>query len=137
MPDLEEFVGDWTLTREIRDAYAGQNARFDGRACFSPGDGGLMYVERGVLCLPGQAPMTAERQYLWRQGPGGVEVFFNDGRFFHAIGPGDRPEAMHDCAPDRYHVRYDFAQWPRWTSVWQVSGPRKDYVMRSDFAPAG
>ncbi|MCE8467683.1 DUF6314 family protein, partial [Rhodovulum sulfidophilum] len=58
-----------------------------------------------------------------------------DGRFFHLIAPGARPEARHDCAPDLYRVRYDFSAWPCWSSFWEVRGPRKNYAMESSYRP--
>ena len=41
------------------------------------------------------------------------------------------PVADHWCDPDTYKVRYDFREWPLWRAEWRVTGPRKDYVMRS------
>lgn len=122
--------------------------------------GGLIYEETGVLHLPDAAPMQASRRYLWRKagpGPGagpGIAVYFPDGRFFHAFGvppEGAAPhevaagsgaafsvvEATHWCDPDDYHVRYDFAHWPAWRAEWRVKGPRKDYVMLSEYRRDG
>ncbi|MBL3570439.1 hypothetical protein BV509_06950 [Rhodovulum sulfidophilum] len=135
MPELEDFEGAWLLTRRIDDRLTGQVLRLTGRAVFAPDDAGLVYDETGRLELPGQAPAVATRRYLWRAGVAGIEVFFEDGRFFHALGPGDRPEARHDCAPDLYRVRYDFAAWPCWSSRWDVHGPRKNYAMESEYRP--
>ena len=136
MPRLEDFAGDWALLRVIDDARGGHAARLEGRARFVPDAGGLAYEETGLLSLPGQPPMEATRRYLWRAASAGIEVFFEDGRFFHLIGPGARPEARHDCPPDRYVVAYDFSHWPDWSTRWRVEGPRKDYAMRSDYRPA-
>ena len=60
--------------------------------------------------------MRAERRYLWRDGGAGtIEVFFDDGRFFHRFDAEDHvPGATHACDPDAYRVRYDFRAWPRW-----------------------
>jgi hypothetical protein len=82
--------------------------------------------------------MRASRGYSWRDGGAGtIEVWFEDGRFFHRF-CADEPEpaAAHDCPPDRYRVRYDFGRWPRWQAEWRVSGPRKDYGIVSRFGPA-
>ncbi|TCO70936.1 DUF6314 family protein [Rhodovulum euryhalinum] len=137
MPDLGEFEGAWRLVRVIEDARAGQTATFEGRAVFNRSGDGLYYAEHGILRLPGQAPMTAERRYLWRPAGAGIEVCFEDGRFFHAIASGPRAEAHHDCPPDRYAVAYDFGGWPAWSCRWRVIGPRKDYAMASSYARLG
>ena len=64
---------------------------------------------------------------IWRDGPGGIDVAFGDGRPFHRVGPGAQAVAAHDCPPDDYRLRYDFGAWPLWSVRWRVTGPRKDY----------
>lgn len=143
---LADFVGSWTMSREIDDARAGphlgphaggQKAHLEGHCQFLSDPGGVLQVERGLLSLPGVAqPFEASRSYLWRtEGAertlerARISVYFEDGRFFHEFDPNeDHPEAGHDCAPDRYDVRYDFSEWPEWRVRWRVVGPRKDYV---------
>lgn len=133
-PGLDEFAGSWRLEREIDDAKAGQAVRFSGEALFRRDAEGLLCEEAGEMILPGQPPLRASRRYLWRAKGGDIAVLFHDGRPFHLIGPGARPGAGHDCPPDLYQVRYDFRRWPDWEAEWRVSGPRKDYVMRSRYA---
>ncbi|KFE34410.1 DUF6314 family protein [Thioclava atlantica] len=134
MPELSDFAGEWALTREIRHA-DGSEARFEGAARFVPEGEGLLYLEEGALILPGGQRMRAERRYLWRTEGGRIAVFFEDGRPFHSFAP-DAPEAAHWCDPDDYRVTYEFAHWPDWRAEWRVRGPRKDYVMISDYRPA-
>ncbi|PRX29760.1 hypothetical protein SAMN05216257_11021 [Meinhardsimonia xiamenensis] len=131
--ELEDFAGRWRLAREIEDFAAGHVVRFSGEALFAPEEGGaLALTEEGTLTLPGATPLKASRRYLWRAGQGGaIEVLFADGRPFHVIAPGAKPEAEHLCPPDHYRVAYDFTGWPDWRAVWRVRGPRKDYRMQS------
>ncbi len=128
---LSDFAGEWTLAREIAQPGAGL-ARFEGRVCFTPDGTGLAYHETGTLTLPGAAPMRAERAYLWREEGAEIVVLFSDGRPFHRFDPA-MPAAHHWCDPDDYRVRYHFAAWPDWRAEWRVTGPRKDYVMRSRY----
>ncbi len=125
---LEDFVGRWRLTRKIIAA-AAPEARFEGQAVFTPCANGLAYHEQGRLLLPGQPAMQSERRYVWQVG---LNVHFEDGRFFHQV-PATGGDAEHWCDPDRYFVAYSFDAWPEWRSEWQVKGPRKDYVMVSDY----
>lgn len=147
-PQLADFIGDWRLAREIVQA-DGMVAQFTGQARFTPlGAGRLRYHETGRLCLPGAAPMQAERSYLWAaEGEGAGEegageeiaVFFADGRPFHRFSPGApgaTPEAAHLCPPDHYRVAYDFRHWPSWSAHWQVAGPRKAYSLTSRYCRA-
>ncbi|KMK66532.1 DUF6314 family protein [Puniceibacterium sp. IMCC21224] len=131
---IVDFTGRWTLRREIADRQSGRHGQFDGDAEFLSDEDGLSYVERGQLRLEGQGAMTAERRYLWRATPSGVAVHFADGAAFHsfALGGGGA-EAAHWCDPDQYDVTYEFQHWPRWRSIWEVRGPRKDYRMVSVF----
>lgn len=135
-PELTDFLGLWSLERRIDDRLSDTAPRFEGTAEFTPDGTGLSYVESGLLLVPGQASLQAERRYFWRSEGIGIAVVFDDGRPFHVIEPGLTPQAHHDCAPDVYTVRYDFTAWPEWSAEWQVKGPRKDYGMVSLFRPA-
>ena len=115
-PALQDFIGEWRIGREIRPAQ-GAIAHFEGRAVFTSEGAGLRYVEAGVLSLPGQPPMHAERTYLWQAEGDQIEVSFADGRPFHQFSP-DAPQAAHWCDPDDYRVRYDFSAWPAWRRRW-------------------
>ncbi|PKP74281.1 MAG: trigger factor [Alphaproteobacteria bacterium HGW-Alphaproteobacteria-6] len=138
-PGLADFAGDWRLDRQIADR-RGPGGRFKGVARFIPAAGGLIYREEGLLRIGDAAPMRAVRGYLWRAEAGRIVVEHADGAAFHAFDPA-RPEAVHDCPPDRYHVAYDFSVWPDWRATWTVSGPAKDYRMVSRYCrpdrPAG
>ncbi|MDF1708077.1 MAG: DUF6314 family protein [Paracoccaceae bacterium] len=131
---LQDFEGLWLLERQISDAL-GPDAVFNGTARFTPDDAGLTLHEAGRLNLTGQGGFQAERRYLWRQEGTGIAVLFADGRDFHRFVPGETAEADHWCDPDTYKVRYDFGGWPVWQAEWRVTGPRKDYVMRSLYTP--
>jgi hypothetical protein len=135
---LSSFAGAWALARDIEDVRAGRSGTLAGEARFTPAAEGLAYVETGTLAFPGTPPMQASRRHLWREGAaGGIDVLFEDGRFFHRFDPADpSPGALHDCGADRYRVRYDFSRWPEWRSEWRVSGPAKDYVLVSRFRRA-
>jgi hypothetical protein len=135
---LWAFEGVWQLDRRIEHAGGQGGARLTGTARFLRSGQTLIHEESGCLSIDGMAGpgMQAERRYLWRAEAGWIEVSFEDGRPFHsfALGVAD-PEAAHLCSPDRYAVRYDFARWPEWATVWRVTGPRKDYEMTSRFVP--
>lgn len=127
-PALEAFEGDWILARRIDDRLAGSEGRLEGRTSFTPDGDGLLYHEVGLLTLGDRPPMEASRRYFWRSSGDGIAVFFDDGRQFHQIVPDKlMPNDLHHCAPDMYHVTYDFRTWPDWSASWRVQGPRKDY----------
>ncbi|RYH03300.1 hypothetical protein EU805_06145 [Salipiger sp. IMCC34102] len=138
MPELGDFEGDWRLARLIDDRLAGQEGRFEGRARLTAaGDGALAYVESGTLHLGAAPPLQAERRYIWRAQDGRIAVFFADGRTFHSFRPtGEGAGTDHPCGADFYRVAYDFNDFPRWTTRWRVSGPRKDYEMRTTYLRA-
>lgn len=136
---LAAFTGHWQVERRIDDRLAGRTGRFTGTARFTPVADGLAYREKGHLEMDGAPPMTASRADLWREDfPGTISVCFEDGRPFHRIVTGETIATdVHDCPPDLYRVRYDFAAWPDWSTEWQVRGPRKDYTMTTTYRRAG
>ncbi len=136
MPALDDFLGTWRLWRRIADLRTGETGRLAGEVGFRPGAGGLVQHEEGMLTLSGRPPMTATRTYLWTEAPGRLVLRFADGQPFHDFDPDTPcPEAQHPCGQDLYRVRYGFRRWPNWRSVWRVTGPRKDLLIVSAFAP--
>jgi hypothetical protein len=132
--DLFDFEGQWTLTRTIRDARAGQVVQADGTAVLRRADHGLVYDEEVTLRIPGQAEMKGTRRYMWHADRDGIAIHFDDGRYFHRLKLGLQQVAdHHDCAPDSYDATYDFEDWPRWNVRWVVSGPRKSYEMDTQY----
>ncbi len=61
-----------------------------------------------------------------------MHVFFDDGRPFHTV-PAHGAEALHDCPPDTYRVRYTYDATDTFSTRWHVTGPRKDAVLRTQF----
>lgn len=134
MPQLSDFTGKWSVSRQVHDTLSGGVTQFHGMAEFALQDAGLHYSESGQIVVPGRAPMKAERRYFWEQDGDDIHVAFDDGRPFHSFSClTNMVEAAHWCPPDQYDVSYDFRDWPRWSSTWRVKGPRKDYVMVTQF----
>ena len=127
-----DFLGRWSIERIIQEARSVEPARFKGVATITETETFWEFSETGELSLPTGAKMHAERKYLWKPNGSGFDVYFDDERFFHRFELGVQAQASHWCDPDQYDVAYDFNAWPKWTSTWNVSGPRKDYVMKSD-----
>ncbi|KQI69713.1 hypothetical protein AN189_04835 [Loktanella sp. 3ANDIMAR09] len=131
----QDFAGTWQIARQIDDRHAGQRDTFAGHAVLTPdGADGLRYHETGVLRLGDGQGFRAERVYLWTFGADGIAVRFSDGREFHTFAPdGMAAGTDHPCGADYYRVTYDFTRWPAWQSVWNVTGPAKNYTMTSAY----
>lgn len=125
---LADFLGDWIIERDIQHQ-GGADARFEGKATWSPQSDALIYRESGWLSLPGQAPVAAHQRHIWQAD---LVVSFADGRFFHQV-PCAGGATSHWCAPDQYDGVYDFTSWPEFRVTWHVTGPRKAYRMQSRF----
>jgi hypothetical protein len=132
MITLTDLHGAWRLTRHITDHRAGVTGSLTGLCHWRPDGPGLRQHEEGVLILGSAPPLQASRAYLWRHEGASLVVFFEDGRPFHRLGPGQLAD-RHLCAPDVYDVAYDFGRWPDWTQSWRVLGPRKDMTIESRF----
>ncbi len=137
--DLKAFLqGVWELTRTLEDRRAGQRGRLDGQAVFAPADAGLVYRERGVLCL-GAFTGPAERVYRYGfPAPGRAEVAFEDGRVFHDLDLSHgRWSVAHSCRDDLYRGLFRLAAPGAWEAVWLVTGPRKDYRLVTRYNRTG
>ena len=128
------LAGNWRIERRIDDRSAGEASDFTGEATFAPdGPAALLYRESGTLRSGGRA-LRATQSHRWTFTASSAEVAFADGRPFHAVAPvGRNAEALHDCPPDLYRVRYRFETPERWRQTWHVTGPRKDYTLESLF----
>ena len=135
LKSLWALEGRWRLEREITHGDGSVN-QLTGVAQFSRSGHRLVQDETGTLVLGTQA-LKASRRYIWTAAEGRLDVYFDDMRPFHTVPLGvERHETVHLCDPDRYAVRYDFTGWPNWHACWHVEGPRKDYVMTSQYARA-
>lgn len=134
LTSLGPLNGRWILTRRILHADGTEN-RFEGIATFTPSGRQMTCDEEGLLSgLPGTGAIRATRRYIWIEGNGQIEVLFHDMRPFHMIPLGEaRPGTTYDCPPDTYDVSYDFTDLSCWRATWRVEGPKKSYVMESEF----
>jgi len=130
---MTRLAGSWSLSRVIE----GQ-ASMQGLATFTPLDAEtLAYREQGRLRLLNGTELEAEREYVFRRGASGFDVFFreNPPRLFHAISlsaSGDGAlsgGAGHLCNRDHYRSTYTFRADGSFVVRHVVSGPRKNYAM--------
>ena len=134
LTSLAILEGEWRMEREIVHAL-GPSDRFEGVSSFRRSGPRLVQDETGTL-MPGRGgpPMKASRRYVWSEGEGRIDLAFEDMRPFHSLPIGVETYATtYLCPPDRYEVSYDFGNFPIWTTVWRVEGPRKDYRMTTRF----
>jgi hypothetical protein len=129
------LTGSWSFDRVIE----GQGS-MRGLATFAPLDAhGLAYREQGRLRLLNGSELEAEREYLFRARDRGFDVFFNETppRLFHTIelaasdGGALSGSAGHLCNLDHYQSTYSFRGDGGFVIRHVVSGPRKDYVLRT------
>ena len=128
------FAGAWDLQREIEDRRAGQRGQLVGWALFKAEGGSLLYEESGDMTL-GAARSRAYRRYRYLfPSPGRAEIRFEDGRLLVALDlAGGTAAASHLCGGDSYTVEVTLLEAAQWQTVWQVSGPRKDYRLVSRY----
>ncbi|GAB3541867.1 DUF6314 family protein [Arthrobacter tecti] len=131
-PALRAFLpGTWEVRRTLKDLTSGTKGTFNGTATFTKhdDDGALLHREHGTLAWAGLAPTTATRALTWRPGIDdySMNVFFEDGRFFHALNlenGSDTPE--HLCQPDLYRGSFAIKDSDSWNYTWRVTGPNKN-----------
>lgn len=135
MLTFPDFEGNWKIARKISDRLTGMAGHLVGTATFTDVAGDtLLYEERGRLRFGDGPEMEATRRYRWQFLNGQVAVTFEDGAAFHSFVPHGYVQGTdHQCGDDAYAVRYDFIPWPRWRSVWVVTGLRKDYTSITEY----
>ena len=134
---LDDFAGDWVISREITDFRIMETGRLEGTASFVRDGDGLFYAERGILEFASGAPMTAERSYHWSFAETEVTVAYADGSPFHSFEMTGGPEATpHLCGDDMYRGTYSFVRFPNWQVTWTVKGRRKNYRSVTHYARA-
>ncbi len=134
LPSLAVLEGRWRLSRVIVHC-DGRKDEFEGEAIFRRSGPRLIQDEEGWLTSGRTATrMKATRRYVWSGGGNRLDVAFEDMRPFHSVPLGiATPGTTYLCPPDRYEVSYDFRDFPDWSSIWEVEGPRKNYRMTSQF----
>ena len=132
---LAALEGRWSMAREIVHE-DGRRDVFQGESVFQRSGRRLVQNEAGVLTPARGGPaMKATRRYVWSAEGARVDVAFEDMRPFHSVPLGvEAYETTYLCPPDRYQVSYDFRDFPKWTAVWHVEGPRKSYRMETRYA---
>jgi uncharacterized protein DUF6314 len=128
------LLGEWRFSRTIDDRLTGRQSLID-----------------GTLCLTAVSPdrIRWEEEGRWHQPEGDVEVRrrlwvtsdehtqawwvrFEDERDFHPWTPGET--VVHPCGTDTYRGLVQ-GTLDRWTVEWDVAGPAKDYLMRTELSP--
>ena len=127
LADPRALVGRWALHRTIDDRRGDLGGVVEGVLELSDlGPDRLGWEERATWHRPG-AEVAVRRGLRLERREGGWWVLFEDGRDFHPWVPGE--PVLHDCRPDTGSP----ADWSVW---WEVTGPAKDYVMRTRLRPA-
>jgi Family of unknown function (DUF6314) len=124
------LLGEWQLTRSLRDELAGLSGTASGRLTLRAEDDGIAWQEQGTLLWNGsQLPFS--RSYRLRRTPTGWWLYFADGRPFHPWTPGHR--VIHPCAEDEYHGLITVDGPDSWQTLWDVRGPATAQRIRTQF----
>ncbi|MRK00925.1 hypothetical protein GEV27_05260 [Aeromicrobium sp. S22] len=128
------LIGAWTMSRTIDDRLKAEQSTVEGTTELALGaDGRVRWSEQGSL-RTGELVLAVSRVLFVELRDGEWFVTFEDGRDFHPWAPGD--EVVHPCAADTYVGRVEVVDPDRWTVRWDVTGPAKDYTMRTTLTRA-
>jgi hypothetical protein len=128
------LLGRWSIRRSIEDAVSGARGSFAGTAVFTPDDGGLAWVEEGILRWPKYYGAAGRTLRVVPTSGSAAAVYFSDGRFFHDLDLSiARSNVSHDCAPDRYAGIVDVTSPDSWRLLWYCDGPQKKLAIRTSY----
>jgi len=137
---VDYLCGDWDVVRQIVDHRTGQHGVFRGQASFRPSADGkvLEYAEDGELEF-GSHRGPASRALIYAARPDGTaDVRFADGREFYQLDLREGSwQAEHPCRADQYLVTVTRLTADSFTETWHVSGPGKNYELRTSYQRAG
>ena len=143
-PDIfDRLQGEWTFVREVPG-----KATMTGRARIaSTGEGWASYDESARVRLTDGSTLSGSQSYRYRRLPApanGFDVLFADtGELFERLdfrsaSDGSlQADAEHLCPPDRYLSRFTLDREDRLAVEHTVTGPKKDYVVRTSYRRAG
>lgn len=135
---FERLNGRWRFERIIADL-----GIMRGLAFFVPGEGGeTLYREEGLLQLKTGGDFTSNRNYVYSRRNDGFAVFFAETprRLFHEVRLSRERcgrfsgTATHTCSKDFYETKYEFGPGSDFFIGHTVTGPRKNYSMRTHYA---
>lgn len=133
--DLERIFhtlqGVWSLSRTVHG-----HGKMHGTATFikkSPCT--LFYTETGLLKLHDGPAFESYRNYIYELKNEKITAFFEDGRFFHELefDTGVDARGHHECGLDLYRASYRFNGPRSFELQWAVTGPKKDYIIQTNF----
>lgn len=133
---VSQLTGSWSLERRISGGVI-----MGGTALFATGEAdGLLYRETVRVKLPDGGELDGERRYIFKEAVGGFDVLFCETplRLFHHVEPARledrlRGGAIHYCGADTYESIYDFIDDGTFTVRHLVSGPKKDYLIETQY----
>jgi hypothetical protein len=134
--DLAGYLtGRWRLDREITDEAGNVIGTFAGTAtCTKADDDVLVFHEHGTLTLDTHAGQAERTLHYRMSGEGRAAVHFTHGGFFHDVDLRDGEwRTSHPCRDDLYSGEYLVLGPDEWRLTWNVAGPAKNHVIRSDF----
>lgn len=129
--------GTWSFDRTIRG-----HGSMSGVAAFrNRTPTALDYDESGTHAAKGGA-VDFYQSYIYVQEGGDIAVTFKDGRPFHTLTFDNAQNlltasAVHLCGDDVYRGEYVFHDNDNFSLRWDVKGPRKNYLIETNYVRQG
>ena len=132
------FSGQWSVSRQLNGTLF-----FEGDALFvSTKNGPIKYTEKGTVTHPNGHVGLGQRTYYFLIEDSGFffSAYFDDqcAQIFHSVkverNNGEYVgQGNHKCLEDLYTSRYRFTSIHRWEWEHQVVGPKKNYLITSQY----
>ena len=123
-----DIIGEWKITRYIKDKFCKKKFELLGSATFNDIDGLYHYNESGIL-KSDSFQSKAHQDYIWVIKPDGWQINFSDGSHFHDLLLENKEQHVyHKCVNDIYNGEFLLNLPNEFEVKWKVSGPQKDYV---------
>jgi hypothetical protein len=128
------LLGQWLLTRWLRDEHAGASGTAAGRLTLSADGEQIDWHEQATLQWNGHH-LPVSRSYGLRRTADGWWAYFADGRPFHPWRPGQW--VQHACGADTYYGLITLTDPRTWHTRWDVVGPAQSQRIITRFSRSG
>ena len=123
-----DIIGEWKITRSIEDKLNQKKFELEGLATFTNNESLYHYNETGIMKSE-LFQSKVHQDYLWVITLEGWKINFADGSHFHDLVLANKEQHVyHKCLKDIYRGEFLLNLPNEIKVLWNVSGPRKDYV---------
>jgi hypothetical protein len=126
---FEYLKGTWKITKTLGDLGIAS-----GEAKIIPNQEGYLHYREDVLITINNSEVKGYKEYLYSMKDDVLSKHFTDLNLFYHLNLGQySATGHHQCSEDHYDASYAFLADNSFTLEYKVHGPKKDYIISTEF----